>query len=363
MGIVFIVHVFRIAREANTITVEQFQFLQWFESVYDFRTLMVPGPLVPVLQSLAYTSGPFEWIGNIAPSIGDNFRPVRKNAYSSFNEGRLLLPNLPLIIDQIQWFLDSFNITQDNEAFITDNFYSNIFGVDAAANSFGSSSMMSPNARFTPPVSTQQYRAFKSQRTSFRFPARLAASTQNSYITWFEYLRLRPIDGSQATFQWFSTFSATMQRYCQFINGSVPMSAISLTGLGSSSVVWTYQSNTDLCVPPSLVPEDSYTGPTGNNVVRSSQHFAHGPLPTLAAIGRHFDPELEELAEQYSAATQVNISLSVSNGEEPYPADTSLRKGTVWTLPVIRESPIIDVLPTHGPLIMTHYHTDTRSHA
>lgn len=363
IGVCFIVHILRIAREANTISVEQFQFLQWFESVYDFRTLIIPGPLVPVFQALAYTSGPFDWIGNIAPAITNSARPVRKNAYSCSAGARYLLPHVPLIVDQLQWFLDSFNITQDNEAYISENFYSDLFGVPAAANSFGSYAMVSPNARFNVSVSTQQYRAFKAQRSSFGFPPRLAASNSNTYMSWFEYLRFKPVDNSQSTFQWFSTMSATMQRYCQFVNGSVPMSAISLTGLGATSVVWTYTPSTNLRQSPELVAKDSHTVGTGNTVTRSEAHFRAAPPPSLSATGKHFDPELEELAEQFSAATQVNISLSLSEGDEPYPADDTIRVGTVWTLPIIRESPVIDVLPTHGPLIMTHYHCDTRRSA
>lgn len=360
IGTIFIVHIFRIAREANTISTEQFQFLQWFESVYDFRTLMIPGPLVPVFQSLAYTSGPFEWIGNISPAINNDVRPVRLNAYSCRAGGRYYLPHLPLIVDQLQWFLNDFNITQDNEAFINDNFYSNIFGVPAAASSFGVEAMMSPNARFNPAVSMQQYRAFKSQRTSFRFPARLAQTTSNTYLDWFEYLRFKSVNASQNTYQWFTTISSTMQRYCQFVNGSVPMSAVSLTGLGSSSVTFTYTEDTNLRVPPALIPEDSFPGPNQNNIVRSAAHFSTAPPESLSALGRHFDPELEELAEQFAAATQVNAKFTDSNGSEPVPTAASIRSGTVWSLPTIRESPIIDVLPTHGPLIMTHYHTDTR---
>jgi hypothetical protein len=363
IGIVFIVHTLRIAREANTISVEQFQFLQWFESVYDFRTLMIPGPLVPVFQSLAYTSGPFEWIGNIAPAIPDDVRPVRKNSYSCRNGGRYYLPHIPLIVDQIQWFLDTFNISQDNEAFINDNFYSNIFGVNAAATSFGREAMLSPNARFNPAVSTQQYKAFKAQRSAFRFPPRLGTSTANTYLTWFEYMRFQHIDTSQNTYQWFSVICATMQRYCQFVNGSVPMSAISLTGLGASSVVFTYSQDTDLLDPPELKAEDSFTGPNGNNIVRSPTRFALNVPELLSATGRHFDPELEELAEQFSAASQVNVDFSKTSGTEPKPTNVSIRSGTVWSLPIIRESPVIDVLPTHGPLIMTHYHTDTRKSA
>jgi len=361
VGLIFIVHIFRVAREANTIAVEQFQFLQWFESTYDFRTLMIPGPLVPVFQSLAHISGPFDWIGNIAPAIPNAARPIKRDSYSCGSGTRFLLPHIPLIVDQIQWFLDVFNITQDNESFIPQNFYSNIFGVNAAAGSFGSYAMLSPNARFNTSVSTQQYRTFKAQRTSFRFPPRLGTSTANQYMTWFEYLRLRPIDNSQNTYLWFSTISATMQRYCQFVNGSIPMSAIALTGLGSSSPVWTYQPNTNLCQPPHLNEEDGYDAPGGNHVIRSSTHFSPPELTTISAVGTHFDPELEELAEQFSAATQVNVSLREADGSEPYPADATLRTGMVWNLPIIRQSPVIDVLPTHGPLIMTHYHTDARS--
>jgi hypothetical protein len=359
IAVVFLVHVFRVAREANTITAEQFQFLVWFESVYDFRTLMIPGPLVPVFQSLAFTSGPFEWIGNIAPCLTDATRPVQKRAYSPDSNTQFALPSIPLIIDQIQWFLSSFNITTGNENFIVDNFYSNLFGVNAAPGSFGSYAMLTPHARFTVGASTAQYRAFKAQANSFRFPPRLTASTNNTYVTWFEFFRFKPIGAVSNTYQWFSTMSAVMQRYCQFVRGSVPMSAISLTGLGASTPIWEYVLSTDLGKDTSIVEEQSFKDPQGNSVVQFATHFSTPRPHSLSCEGTHFDPELEELAEQFSAATQVNVSFQ-GTASKLAPTDATMRQGTVWTLPTIRESPTVDVLPTHGSLIMFHYHSDTR---
>jgi hypothetical protein len=360
LSVIFYVHIFRVAREANTISAEQFQFLTWFESVYDFRTLMIPGPLVPVFQALAFTSGPFEWIGNIAPSLNDASRAIRKDSYCPSSNLQFALPSVPLIVDQLQWFLATFNITNGNEHFIVDNFYSNLFGVDATNGSFGSYAMLSPNARFNVGVSAMQYRAFKAQANSFRFPPRLATSSQNTYMTWFEFFRFKPLGAVSDTYQWFSTIAGTMQRYCQFVRGSVPMSAVSLTGLGASTPVWTYSASTDLGNAPTIVPEQSFKDPSGNNVVQYPAHFSVPRPSSLICDGEHFDPELEELAEQFSAATQVNVSFA-SIGSSLAPTDAFMRSGTVWTLPIIRESPSIDVLPTHGPLIMTHYHSDSRT--
>jgi hypothetical protein len=272
-----------------------------------------------------------------------------------------LLPNVSLIIDQIQWFLSTFNITPANEHFITDNFYSNIFGVPAAPNSFGKAAMTTPSARFLTGVSTAQYRAFKSQASSFRFPPRLAQSTSNTYMSWLEALRFKPdLAVPTLSYQWFSTMSATMQRYCQFVRNSVPMSAISLTGLGANTPVFTYQPSTGFDTDTELIAESSHTDPNNNTIVQSAAHYsAHRPT-TLSSIGTHFDPELEELAEQFAASTQVNVSLSEMDSTVGLPTNANIRSGIVWNLPTIRTSPIIDVLPTHGPLIMTHYHSDAR---
>lgn len=363
IGILFYVHIFRVAREADTLTPEQFQFLTWFESIYDFRTLMIPGPLVPVFQALAHTSGPFEWIGNIAPHIPSTAKAVRKASYSPQNGTVCLLPSIPLIIDQIQWFQSSFTITNGNEAFIADNFYSNIFSTPAANNSFGSYAMFSPNARFHVPVSTSQYRAFKSQTRAFKFPYRLTASDANTEMSWPAFFRFTAAGATSDTYTWFSTMSATMQRYSQFIRGSVPLSAISLTGLGASIPIWTYTPSTNLSAAPTLQAQSEYKDPTGNTVIQSPNHFVPDAPSTLSCIGNHFDPELEELAEQYSAATQVNVSYKDVKKPDgtPLVRDDLIRNGEVWSLPMIRTSPIVDVVPTHGPLIMTHYHSDTRS--
>lgn len=291
IAVVWLIHIFRVAREANTITMEQFQLLVWFESIYDFRTMMIPGPLVPVFQSLAFTSGPFEWIGNIAPALRDDARAILKEAYSPSSNLQWNIPSIPLIIDQIQWFLDEFNITQNNEHFIAKNFYSNVFGTPAAANAFGTYAMYSPNARYTTSVSAQQYRAFKSQAGSYSFPTRLAATTANNYMLWVEFFRFKSRDTATNTYGWFSTMSATMQRYCQFVKNSVPMSAISLTGLGASTPIWSYLPNEILSGTIVLVEKKSFTDPTGNEIVQYEQHYASPTPENLSAIGYHFDPE------------------------------------------------------------------------
>jgi len=148
------------------------------------------------------------------------------------------------------------------------------------------------------------------------------------------------------------------------------MSAISLTGLGASTPIWSYLPNEILAGTIVLVEKKSFKDPTGNEVVQFEQHYASPTPSTLPAIGLHFDPELEELAEQFSAVSQVNVSFKNvkpgTNGSHPSlpsaaPTDAVLRHGYAWNLPFIRRSPIIDVLPTHGPLIMTHYHSDVRS--
>nr|UYL94490.1 MAG: capsid protein [Leptosphaeria biglobosa partitivirus 1] len=361
ISILFYIHVFRVARESNTISNEQFQLLQWFESVYDFRTMMIPGPLVPIFQSMAFTSGPFEWIGNISPSITDDYRPVKSSGYVPNNGINYVLPNVPLIIDQIQWFLSSFNITPANEHYITDNFYSDLFGVPAATGSFGESAMTAPNARFLTGTSANQYRAFKSQARAFRFPARLTTTPSNTYLNWFEALRFRSPGVQTTNYQWFSTMSATMQRYCQFVRGSVPLSAISLTGLGACTPLYAYQPASELNTATSLVPEESHKDSNNNNIVQSAAHFSAFTPSSLSAIGEHFDPELEELAEQFSAASQVNVTFTALPATSGLPTNAYLRTGLVWSLPKIRTSPVIDVLPTHGPLIMTHYHSDARN--
>jgi len=300
ISVLFYVHAFRVARESNVITTEQFQLLQWFESVYDFRTMMIPGPLVPVFQSMAYVSGPFEWIGNISPMIPDTARPVRNNSFAPNNDLTAVLPSVPLIVDQIQWFLSTFNITAANEHFITDNFYSDVFGVPAAPNAFGEAATYTPAARFLTGVSTSQYRAFKSQATSFRFPPRLAQSAYNTYMNWFEALRFKP-DSATATlsYQWFSTMSATMQRYCQFVRGSVPMSAISLTGLGANSPLYKYQPATDLDTSTVVTPESSYTDPN-NNILYSLPHttLLSGPRPS-PQLDHTLIPNLKNLPNSF----------------------------------------------------------------
>jgi hypothetical protein len=359
ISVLVYVQIFRAQREAGFIDPECLAFLRDFEVTYDLRNLHIPGPLVPFFQALTLSSGPFEWIGDICPGFQVTSLPLGRNHFALRRDAMLLLPNIALAIDQLQWlFAQPATVT---DTLVASSFYSNIFNQAAAATGTFRNLMLCPNARFHVYMVPTQIGILRSRAAYFQFPTRyLGTSASTARLTISQFLRFTDAQGS--FYNWFDTIARTMQRYCQFTHHSSTLQAISPTGLGASSVRVDFQANLSLI--PAAVETEDIPG-TGDNSTTpptpATQRYQNYRPTRFLIQANHCDVELDELPEQYGLLTALNGDWhNVANGAVDAPLNATIREGPYWSLPVVRLSPTTQPTRGFGTIISSEYTSDTR---
>jgi hypothetical protein len=155
---------------------------------------------------------------------------------------------------------------------------------------------------------------------------------------------------------WFPGVAQIMQRYSQFFHNSVPLSAISPTGVAVGTIAGIYAESTSFSEPFTYV--DPVVGPPAV----PGYFKPSGVLHSTAALYAHSDRHLEEVTEQLAMLTQVNITLTQGNTNPPFPfpLEAEVRTGPLWSLPYVRETNRIDIARGWPSNITTYYHSDTR---
>nr|WRQ19776.1 MAG: coat protein [Grapevine alphapartitivirus] len=349
-GVLFVIQTLRASREISANDDSERWFLEGFTSNYDLRSLLIPGPLVPVFQALAACSGPIERLGDVSPQMPKHWTCQRVHSYMLSNDLSTILPDVP-------FYMDILNRISTHGADYTDQemrtFHRSVMNQNAAVNAGSSLHFYSPGAWSHVSWSLAQLNAARSALSNFNFPPALdVTDTLAPDITdWTKFLRFYHVDGT--FYPWFGNVAATMQRYCQFFSESVPLSAISPAGAAISIPVWNFAPhNRTFTHPFTFVPAIANGAPA---------HYTTTGLTSLACQGTHCDETLEEVAEQCSAIALVNVDLYTSSRHPHAPTNQMLRSGPVWQLPIARRSPRIDYALGVSQSVTSHYRRDTRT--
>jgi hypothetical protein len=321
-------------------------------------TLMVPGPLVPFFQALAASSGPFEWLGNVAPSILGITNGCNQNVDFFLRNGlNRTLPNIPIYLDMIHRFrsipADSTLATRQS---ILTTFYRSFFQVDVTDVDVAFIRALGLPAR---PFDTTEFLPFVTGASNLDLPARLhrtGTSTVDMNLSQFMGFYDGPTTANPNYASWFSQAAGIHARYAQFFKGSVPLSAITPSGIGSCLIKSTYAANPRLQNPYQWHAAVAAAPP----VVAQRAYFTRLELTSLAIVSTHGDEKLEEIAEQCGILAAVNSDFETSSGMTS-PLNVHQRSGDVWTLPDVRRSPTVDIAPGVYARIIASYHEDTRS--
>lgn len=364
IGILFIIQTLRAQREVGDISADELWLLEGFERMYDLRSLLIPGPLVPYFQALAAFSGPFEHLGDVCPRLPTTY-PTATDYYCFANGLGKLLPNIPLYMDALLKTKVQFTnpTTATNAATLHPSFgntmkyfWHNIHSANVTNSQAQSTAMLSPAAWITPHFTEQQYNTYEAIHNHYGFPAPLNVTTSGNMTSLAQFMRFYAPGDSNTFFPWFQNVSSMMQRYSQFFKESVPLSAIPPAGTASGLPVWRFSANANLT-----------TNPTRHNALTATADASGHPayyspvhLHSLAATGHHGDETLEEITEQNSALALVNVDV-VTLTTWTTPTNAHIRNdGPVWSLPTVRSSPTVDYANAIGQTISLHYHVDTR---
>jgi hypothetical protein len=239
---------------------------------------------------------------------------------------------------------------------ILTTFYRSFFQVDVTQNDVAFIRSLGMPAR---PFDTTEFLPFITGASNLDLPARLSRNgADTTDMTLAQFMGF--YDGPTATTgnyaSWFSQAAGIHARYSQFFKGSVPLSAITPSGIGACLIKSTYAANPRLQDPYTWHAAVAAAPP----VVAQRAYFTRLELNSLAIVSTHGDEKLEEIAEQCGILAAVNIDVATSSGMTS-PTNATLRSGDVWTLPDVRRSPVVDIAPGVYARIIASYHEDTRS--
>jgi len=358
-GNCFIIQCLRAMREVRPLAQHEDWLLSGIESVISLDSLMIPGPIIPFFQALAACSSPREWFGNIAPNVTDLLADFHQDGnYLLANNMSRIMPNIPFYIDCLEVFRGLAPDLQGNQLTQAYRmFYQDILQGVADPTNATAEHMRAPGLPVLPHSMTLHSQAVTAA-LNLDLPARLnITGNSNSLFNLSQFMRLYD-DPDSANLQyhtWFDRAAGIHARYAQFFKDSVPLSAITPTGIGASIPRIVYQAGNNRLIQPFQHVAAVPANPPAPAV---PAFFRRLEVNALNAQSQHFDDELEEVAEQCAQLAQVNISFTGSGMNDP--TDANLRSGDVWALTRIRQSGSFDIAPGIYARLASSYHMDAR---
>lgn len=330
------------------------QLLHDLEQQLNFSELLVPGPLVPFLSALAAVSGPYDWIGDIVtalPNLDQIIGATVGNPWQ-INENFMRLIPIPLVLlDQLAYFA-RWVVPAGQSLYGNFEWFRNILSLGIGASS--------PTFRMGPNLCGSLY-STQTQVTDARnfwharfagFTRFNAAAGQAVPTEWTQLLGFTTQTGV-SQLNWFQHVTIIMQKYCQFFNGSVPLKAISPTGIGAVSVFGRPVNNAD--VRNWLYPDVADLTPFLSSRVLPLRDISDN----LSIIFEHADVDAEEVAEQYALTSHTNIqwnaNIATQNGWTVIDRNTT-HTGSYWQMMAHRYSSRISFKMQYAQVVASRYH-------
>jgi hypothetical protein len=364
ISLLIYIQIIRCMIEADPLNTELIQFYDILYRHLGLESLVVPGPLVAFFAAITYTSSPFEWIGNICPTLPASTGASSRNSFRLNNRLYMMLPSIPFIIDQMYaaaaYVLDPAT-TEQTHATNWNRVY-NIFTNEVNNTSNDRFNMLTPNARFPVFVPYSQLRSFALRFPSLGLPTRLSTDSVNGSTNSASYLQFFGFEAyynNGTGTNWLQTIGPIMSSYSTFFQQSVSLMSISPTGLGASLPIAKYD-------PGSLIIPDHFdytdTVPAQPPALRVPPYFRPNvPVNNTADI-HHSAPNLSELAEQYAAVALINCDFTDTAANSTTfhgPNNATIRTGHYWTFPSVRASYELNTQPGFANNVASYYHVST----
>jgi len=382
-GIIFIVHILVTRRSASVITMDENNFLDWFETNFPLSSLPIAGPLKHFFQSITTTQGYSKFYGNVYPMLPTNWN---LNAATRFHvqdaPSRAELPPVPLYMDML------LDLLQDRPgraatATVTPRLAFNPNSVDdwrmyylPLSHAHGAASdpayigMAGVQNLLQLPATVMPTWYLASQY--FGYPERLTPTTTTSSIG--EFLRLG-INGTEHSI-WFSRTIQVMQRHAQFLKDSSSLASISTVGLGACLPIIKVSANANLSLSnpgnatnvrrQPAVPAN-ITGTAANAIASSPGRpagYSWTKITDYKVSATSKFENLHLLSEQFALLSCINIdsSLLAAHDNQYYvrPTNAQLREGPIWTLPNVKSHTEINVLGQITSFLAGSFHADQR---
>jgi hypothetical protein len=347
-GVIIQIHVLRVMKGILPLPPMIQMFLDTFESIFPIDSILIPGPLVPILESITAFEGNFSNIGNVCP----NFPTFTLNNAGSFclpNGFHTIWPNVFFVLDQIRHEAD----TAIPANFAAHRYFTNIFTVPAAAANLAATGKLldTPHGRHTPFVTEQRLEAHRAWISRIAFPTRAQLTAMIALpgdLTIEQSIGFT--DATNAYMPWFAEFAPVMTVYARYFEGSSPLSAISTRGLGAAGNICRFTAGSRISPAPA-----TFVAATVAPALIVVAHYLPSAVVNTTCQVRNNDPNMEELAEQYGMLSMVNVDLNgAGNGVNP-PGNGQLRSGPYWTYPTLRSLSNVNIYPGVPLVIRDNY--------
>jgi len=345
------VQIFRAMDAAGIAPPDALIFLQTFERLFPYADLWIPGPLVGAFRSLSA----------FRPDANDLFAGVTVNlpgtpgfAAPDYHFGiglRALVPNLSLYLSRLRAICTvSLTANMTETLFTSDpngpRSYQNMFGNQAANAAPFTAYNVNPGTAFVYGGNLLLWQNAARMLAINSIPADLVSATPTPVNdTWTQAIRFE--NGEHV---WFSPIFSLMAKYCQFWNGSVPLSEIPPTSSAAGAVKLRQTAATTIYTAPNFVA--AVPGPpavAAHFALRTNARFVNDALVAVRDI-----PD----AHYFSAITYGFNSYHNANTQ------TNHRIGNFWDLgPDVKSAHAVETLPGVTQVIAREYHRDTRLEA
>jgi hypothetical protein len=328
-------------------------------TVLRIEDCLIPGPLVPFFQSLAAVNGPFEWIGDILPTL-PSFSTIWNAANFRVNPSFARSVPIPAImLDQLYAMSQMAPPVNQQSTYATFQWYRSVFSAtNAGTQQLNRIGPQTCGSLFVPQAQYDSSRTFWNACLTGNFTRLNAAAGQPLLTNYAQLLGFVNQNGAPQ-FTWFASVATVMGKYCQFFNGSVPLKSISFTGIGAVAVYAKPLS-------PSLARDWLYPTATMIEPFCSNRFLPRREIPdNLLITFSHADHEIEKEGEQYALTTCTNIQWIGVQTQNNWTAinDAHVHTGLYWNLPPFRFSPPINRKNQFQQIIASRYHQQAANRA
>nr|UDL14431.1 MAG: putative coat protein [Partitiviridae sp.] len=343
LGFAFIYHIIRCRRDILQWSPDLATLISDLEATYPPNRIHIPGYAVPFFMSVTTTESPYDWQAFITPrlpNIGNN--TTGANFFRLEHEAQAIFPTPIVVLDQV---LQLTNVARQTTQVRSFDWFTNVFG-QAVANAnaarniarsvhyrLASSSSPRLDHQFYWNVAVDPTAAAPVADANFKFdvfdlPRRYTHNAAHAQqATWPVLMGIQQYVGNAAAtgryLNWPLQYAAEVAFQCQYISGSRSLADISTSGLGANSIVIRYMPN------PFADPNTDPNTQARRDALR---------MTNLQANGTSRDPNLEQIAVQHAALSQVNVSFV---GFATL-TDANLRQGPYWEMAECERLPSFD---------------------
>jgi len=350
-----LIHVLRAMRDAGTLDFKSLPLLQAFELYFNFGNILIPGPLVPFFKAISTSKIDSDLFGNVAPQLPlkINMDPNNPVVPTSIDPNLYLhIANIPAIFDSICTAIHLGPGANDiyQKILVTGN-SPGAFGLPFAANSPNTTVYNQPGLAQRIALTDMAVLNFYQCAPSYSFPPPMANNIVSTGIeSWFQYCRLAT--GNDDHYEWLSRLSGTMNNYCQFFRGSIPLGDIASSALPTGQILGTYRKDT---LPTKEVAIKPLSAGSGSNP--TTGYYYHKPdVISLASDWKSKSMAIPIPEEWRAFYSQINCLHNSLTDNPP----RNFRTGTFWTLPDVRTADNVDSVHSIPMLIARKFHRSNR---